>query len=291
MIYPSAKILADSISSAGVRLTTFEVVMHRFILAEWNTHRMFSRNARSSRAVPIAKLIKEVRENPAMPFYWGKNRKGMGAGEELTGLFLEQAKEQWLRAADDAACHAEAASDLGGAKEWVNRMLEPYLYCYGVVSSTDYRNFFGLRLQKDAQPEIRALAEAMWQAYKASTPEQLEPGLWHLPYIEAIDYGYGEYEQTLIKVSAARCARASYYSFETNKRSSHEEDMALYDRLVSSGHFSPLEHQATPDRYDWHGEIWESRERWGNFYGWVQARKTIPGEDIARLPEGYNLEE
>jgi hypothetical protein len=61
----STKILADSISPDGVRLTTLEVVMPRIVLAEFNTHRMLSRNSASSRAIPIEKMIRMVIPNEA----------------------------------------------------------------------------------------------------------------------------------------------------------------------------------------------------------------------------------
>ena len=53
----SARILLDSLSPSGARLTTMEVRYPRFIHSEMMTHRVFSRNAASSRAIPIKKMI------------------------------------------------------------------------------------------------------------------------------------------------------------------------------------------------------------------------------------------
>ena len=87
-----AKIIADSISETGERLTTVQVKFHRYILSEVNTHRVFSRNYSSSRAIPISKLIEQVRKDPAMPVYWGKNKAGMQAEQKLSGDDLELTK-------------------------------------------------------------------------------------------------------------------------------------------------------------------------------------------------------
>ena len=98
MSVPEAKIICDSISPDGIRLTTMEVKMHRFILAEMNTHRIFSRNSASSRAIPVKKMLERVKTDPAMPVFWGKNQSGMGASEELSPLEKEEAIKQWLEA-------------------------------------------------------------------------------------------------------------------------------------------------------------------------------------------------
>jgi thymidylate synthase ThyX len=154
----SAKIIADSISPEGIRMISFEITCHRWILAEINTHRALSRNYRSSRAVPVTKLIEEVRYNPAMPVAWLKNKPGMVATEPMTADEASLARSIWKSAAFDAAYRAGTLSDLGLHKQWVNRILEPYLYVHGVISGTDWANFYSLRRAPDAQPEFKALA-------------------------------------------------------------------------------------------------------------------------------------
>jgi thymidylate synthase ThyX len=300
----NAQIICDSINESGQRLTTFAITFHRFVLAEFNTHRVFSRNFRSSRAVPTKKLIEEVRSDElrAAPVFWGKNQKGMQAVEELTGDELTTVKLLWKSAARHAASQAELMAELGAHKQIVNRLLEPFLYVHGVVTSTEWLNFFGLRLDAAAQPEIKKLAELMWAAYKRSEPDKLFTGCWHLPYVETADFqALGEEDgiccdasSPAIKVSVARCARVSYTSFETGKRSTVEEDLKLYDRLLAMQpvHASPAEHQATSDRRKTVGPIgemwedWEYPEQHANFIGWRQFRKMLPGEACAPLPAG-----
>lgn len=285
-----ATVIADSVSREGKRLTTFQITCHRFILAEINTHRVLSRNYRSSRAVPAAKLIEEVRSNPAMPVYWGKNQAGMQAAEELIGADLRSARGNWVMAANAAANAAEAMSMMAGLhKQTANRVLEPFLWVHGVITATEWDNFFGLRLHKDAQPEFRALARAMYQARAASTPRILMPGEWHLPYFNWDERGeeITEWDQA-IKQSVARCARVSYKPFDADRPSTLAEDLALYDRLLGAQplHASPAEHQATPDLINSDNE-WCLPNTHGNFVGWRQWRKMLDGEACAPLPEGY----
>ncbi|MBV9863311.1 MAG: FAD-dependent thymidylate synthase [Alphaproteobacteria bacterium] len=288
----AAKIIQDSISPAGVRLTSIQVTAHRFILAEINTHRQLSRNYRSSRAVPTARLIAEVRQNPAMPVFWGKNQPGMQAREELEGNARVDAEECWRRAAAAAADQAEQLAGTGAHKQIVNRLIEPFLYVPGLITATEWTNFFALRCHPDAQPEFKVLAEAMRDAMAGSRPELTDLGDWHLPYVDTQDLrlvadverettrSTGEKveaaKSVLLKLSAARCARVSYRVFDADRRPTIEEDIDLANRLAASGHWSPFEHVATPDVRP--GLKWANRRLHGNFVGWCQHRKMMPGE-------------
>jgi len=282
-----AKIIADSISDEGIRLTTFQLRYPRFIHAELMTHRVFSRNASSSRAIPVKKMIEDLRRDPAMPVYWGSNQAGMQAGAELEMHDLLGAKCVWIAAMEDAIAHAETLMGAGLHKQIANRILEPWAHINVVVTATDYANFYALRRHADAQPEIKVLADAMWEASKASSPDPLKSGDWHLPYIEGDDW-YKEID-VLKKVSVARCARVSYLTHD-GRQTSIEEDVALYEKLVVSRplHASPAEHQATPDIYFTGKELtqfpepegWEHSELHGNFTGWIQYRKTLENEFI-----------
>lgn len=342
---PSATIIADSVSPAGKRLVSVGVTAHRFILAEINTHRMISKSYRSSRAVPSKKLIEEVRTDPAMPVHWGANEKGMQASGELTNdekivlqtyrgrdgeALVEQyahgigrrkfAEDTWREAAVRAADAADLMAAIGLHKQIANRVLEPFLWVHGVLTATEWENFFGLRLHKAAQPEFRALANAVWGAMKDSTPRALRPGQWHLPFIDANE-GLDEWREPwfgeVIKRSVARCARSSYNSFDTGKRSTPEEDLATYAKLNIPGtefydpdapiHAGPSEHQGTPDEVirNPHApidddpkdppvslsrngyRIYARPAQHGNFIGWRQYRKTLPGEAVAPLPKEY----
>lgn len=322
----SAEVICDSISSEKKRLTTFVLRYPKFIHGEFMTHRVLSRNASSSRAVPVAKLLQEVREDAlrAGPVFWGAEQKGMQASESLSLDARKDAENLWRDAAISAAHHAEALSRLGVHKNIANRILEPFSHINVVATATEWDNFFGLRLHKDAQPEMRALAEEMWRSFDQSWPETLQPGEWHLPFVDQSDWASHQIEQgdrgveynfealrdDMIKVSVARCARVSYTSFETKKRSTVEEDIKLHDRLLAMQpksllpmplHASPAEHQATPDVMtadergggspsealsDWPGG-WACPRDHGNFVGWRQYRKMLPNEAVAPLPEGY----
>jgi hypothetical protein len=262
----TTKVIADSIGTNGKRITTLQLSYHRYIHSEFMTHRMFSRNASSSRAIPTAKLIEQVRNNPVMPVFWGKNQAGMQAREELTGDELAEAKGEWCLAAISAADHAEYMAELGCHKQIVNRILEPFLPINVIVTATEWDNFFELRDHQDAQPEIQELARCMKVAMQESEPEF---NGWHLPYIENDKIDCTKYEfDYLAKISASRCARVSYLKHD-GTQSTIEEDLTLFDKLVNSkpAHASPVEHQAYFD---------PARESSRNFKGgWVQFRDVL----------------
>lgn len=269
----SCRVLADSVNISGVRLTTLEVTFPRFILSEFNTHRMLSRNSASSRAIPVEKIISRVSDGPFIPRYWGKNQKGMQAHQELT---VDQAKEAvtiWLDARDAALSNAKRLLELGVHKQLANRLLEPFLWQTVIVTATEWNNFLGLRCHPDAQPEFQIIATMMQESLKDSKPVLLQDGEWHLPLISAEDKVEdstvaGPYR--LAKISAGRCARVSYLTHDGRRDTG--EDISLCSRLIASGHMSPLEHPAMADS--------ESRRYVGNFQSWIQFRKLIPNENI-----------
>ena len=273
----TAEIIADSkCLTSGQRITTMQLRYPRIIHAEFMTHRVFSRNASSSRAIPVAKLIEEARTNPAMPSRFGANQRGMqdkgGEHEALiNGLTPE---EFWRWAARQAADIALAYEQAGYHKQVVNRILEPFTHINVVVTSTHWANFYALRCHADADPTMKALADAMWEAHQASTPLVLSRHDWHLPYISEWDRENMSTIQLLIS-SAARCARVSY-SNHNGSSPSFQDDLALYEKLVTADlvHASPLEHQAMPDPDGFQENLW------GNFQGFIQYRKTVPNEAI-----------
>lgn len=295
----TAKVIADSVSLDGVRLTTLQLRYPKFIHGEFMTHRVFSRNASSSRAIPVERLIRDVLDDPAVPIYWGANQKGMQANKECKGAIqtpVMYANEEWhnipcssesawLKARDVAVMYARAFSDAGYHKQVVNRLLEPFCHINVVVTATEWSNFFALRRHEDAQPEMRVLAENMFVAMMDGAPVKMREGDWHLPYVSQSEWdgfeGHVEAKVKGIKISVARCARVSHLT-QDGKTPSIEEDLALYDRLVGSRplHASPCEHQATPDKWcvivD--GYDWEQPKKHGNLRGWIQYRKTLPGE-------------
>lgn len=249
-----AEILLDSINPIGTRLTTMRVTMPRFILAEFNTHRKFSRNAGSSRAIPIARRIKQVRENPFVPTVWGKNQKGMQATTVIDEQDQDKALIFWHLATQNAADVAEQLAELGVHKQLANRILEPFVWVEVIVSSTEWENFFHLRISPLAQPEIRELAVKMKEALDNSTPKLLAWGMWHSPL------------SSNREVAVGRLARVSY---ESDGGKSEAEDILLCERLAKDGHWSPFEHVAQARMAD-------ERSSSRNFdAGWIQMRALI----------------
>lgn len=270
----SAKVIADTIHK-GHRITSLQLVMPRFILAQLNAHRRFSRSTASSRAIPTAKLIEQVRTNYVQPVQWGANKAGMQSEQELEAQEIEKAKEIWCRAAHAAADFAEQMAALGLHKQHANRIIEPYMWAHTIVTSTEWENFFKLRIDDAAQPEIQLLAKEMKAAIDNSVPKESRH---HLPYItddEICTYqkekglkevNYATFEH-FAPISAARCARVSYLNHDQSKPD-FKKDMELAKRLLSDCHFSPFEHPAIAAWY-----LQDTR----NFTGWAQYRTIIGG--------------
>lgn len=270
----SATILADSLSPQGVRLTTLELVYPRIILAELNTHRVFSKNSASSRAIPTKRMLAAIRKNPAVPASWRMNEAGMQGytvADETTAL---AGQAIWLAAMEDAIRHAEALDALKLHKSIPNRLTEPFVHMKTVLTGVYFDNFDGLRRHHMADPTIEALAWAIYNAREESTPKELQPNEWHLPYITELDK-----EALTIAdqcaVSAARCARTSYNNVDGTV-SDYKKDLELFKRLAGAEppHMSPQEHQATPDSFT-EGQ-WGNPVSHGNLYGWQQFRRLLP---------------
>lgn len=268
----SARVVADSISPTGKRITTFILTYPRFIHAEFMTHRVFSRNAASSRAIPARKIRASVRNTPAMPVYWGANQAGMQAEAQLTGWRLKLAQLLWTKSAYLMLFVNWLFEKLGLHKQIANRILEPWFSITVVCTATEWANFYHLRNHHKAQPEIKELAEAMLEAQNNSLPRLLGYGQWHLPFIEDSELAAMTTKEAL-QASVARCARTSYLNHE-GKRSSVEEDLKLFNRLLEEApiHASPAEHQAMPAE--------DPKERSGNLVGWIQHRKLFPNENL-----------
>lgn len=274
-----AKVIEDSVSPEGIRLTTFQLRYPRFIHSEFMTHRVFSRNASSSRAIPILRMLRNTVSDMAMPVAWGRNQGGMQARTELTGFRRWVAKQIWKLAGYSAAMFSYLMYQTGAHKQIANRITEPWSHISVVVTATDWQNFFYLRDHEDADPTIRALAAEMKAAFDASEPKKLEVGEWHLPYVLDYERENAPVEEC-IKISVARCARVSYLTHDGG-HTILEKDLALHDALVVTDpkHASPAEHQATPDKM-WTRKRWGHPQEHGNLRGWRQYRKTLPGEAI-----------
>lgn len=240
-------ILADSISVRGHRLTTFELTYPRIILPEMLTHRVFSRNTSSSRAIPVWKQIRDVSERPFVPEAFGVNEKGMVAHNLLDDEDQGVARDIWQTACANAIEAANQLDTIEVHKQLANRVLEPYAWITQIVTSTDWHNFFDLRLSEEAQPEIRKIAQMMRVAYDTSSPKLLIEGEWHVPMLSESEYTSMIFNNSWdywTKVSVGRCARVSYLTHDGKRDSA--KDIELYDRLKDSKHFSPFEHVARP---------------------------------------------
>jgi thymidylate synthase ThyX len=275
--YPfvSCKIIADSLNPFNeIRLTTMEVTLPRYVHAELLTHRVFSRNASSSRATPVSVLLDRVQNDPVLPIEWGLNQRGMQAREVASPEIEDKARSIWLQAAANAAESAKQLDVLGIHKQLVNRLIENFTIIKVLITSTQWENYFTLRNHPDAQPEIRALAEIMQEAYNKHLPNTLEAFVnydhmsskennWHLPYILEEERVSFELED-LLKLSTARCARVSYLNFD-DKPPAADKDRVLFDKLVGSEplHASPIEHCAL---------CVNSLAWFNNFHGWGQYR-------------------
>lgn len=265
----SARIICDSISLDGQRLITMVLRYPRFIHAEFMTHRMLSRNVASSRAIPVKKYLKQVWSNPAMPVWWGANQPGMQAKRELAGWRKWLAIKLWVLAGWTMCGFAKLFELIGLHKQVANRILEPWVWVETVCTATDYDNLFWLRDHPEAQPEFGVLAAKMVEALNNSTPVKLKFGEWHLPFVLPEELLANSLIDC-IKFSVARCARVSFLNHDgTNPN--HEKDLKLWNQLISSGHVSPFEHQATPNADGRHLMS-------GNFRGWIQNRKNIFNE-------------
>lgn len=272
----SAKVIEDSIGVHGApRLTTLLLRYPRFIHSEFMTHRVFSRNASSSRAIPLEKLILDIETDPAVPLYWGRNQKGMQAGAELSQEEIEAASAEWYGALGYAVAHARVLGTMGLHKQIVNRLLEPFAHISVLVTATEWTNFFDLRISDAAEPHMRHLAETIYESIYVSEPKPLQSWQWHLPFVDQNSMGTLSLHQ-MKAVSAARCARLSYQT-RTGKPSDWEADLELGNRLLTEQHMSPFEHQASPDA-PWAPDIphdYQHAHQHGNFTGWIQWRKII----------------
>jgi hypothetical protein len=304
-------------------LSTLLLRYPRWIHAEGRTHRLLdigedfeisiptpslmeddnlSRNASSSRAIPVEKLIKDVMDDPAIPLHWGANQKGMQATEECNELvdigpammlahaFTTSREAAWLFQRDQAVKMARAYAQAGYHKQIVNRLLEPFSHITVVVSATEWSNFLALRDHPDAEPHIRILAQEIRKELdRKDNIQTLEPGEWHTPFVEDDDHqlDQGKWDpagitQNAIKLSVACCASTSYKTVEGFDMTM-ERAIALHDKLAGSAplHASPMEHVAQADGWyndHYEGLSWDEPEQHGNFQGFRQYRKMLPNE-------------
>lgn len=320
-----AKVIADGINAQGNRLRSVLCRYPKWIHGEGRTHRQLllgeeefkdweprtpspmedrnlSRNASSSRAIPVSRLVEDVMIDPAIPLVWGRKQPGMQGGEDWnakvtmltptvvkddSGQFILQdiyrdfdREAAWLRARDEACKVALAFDAAGYHKQVVNRLLEPFMHINVLYTGTEWANFFALRIHNAAEPHICLLATKIDYAFLHSEPKRLEPGEWQMPFTEDID---ATVWVDKIKISVARCAHLSYETV-AGEPIGIEQSHRIYAKLLGDNpiHASPAEHQATPDS-TYHSfalgvDCWEHPNEHGNLVGWRQYRKQLPGE-------------
>lgn len=256
----SAVVVADSVFG-DCRLSTIECCFHRFVLPQVLTHRVFSRNAGSSRAVSVSDCVESVLFDTAFPVEFGVEQKGMVSGGPVDDGVLRECLGVWSDAASDAVVAASRLVELGVHKQVANRLLEPFLWQKMLISSTDFSNFFAQRRHDDAQPEHALFAERVFEALEGSVPVEVPEGGWHAPFSNGVT-------EDDLAVSVARCARVSYLKAGGDR----DADLRLADRLLAASppHSSPFEHVATPGA--------GSR----NFEGWVQLRELLEAGFLLR---------
>lgn len=273
MTHTSAKIIADTKNpyNLDARITTFEVYAPRFLLAEVNTHGVLAKSAASSRAIPVKKRIEMVRDHGFVPSAFGKNKPGMQATETIADQ--DAASYFWNNSMQYACLMAEALAKSDVHKQHANRVLEPYAYYHGVITATEWDNFYKLRLHPDAQPEFRELAEKMKEAYDASIARVDE---FHMPYVSEEEQASTNLADAFM-VSSARCARVSYKTFD-GRVSTLAEDLELCKKLIDGGHMSPFDHPASCDtvrKEDDDSYVWQNPDMHRRFWGWISERAVM----------------
>lgn len=265
------EIIADSVNPLGTRLTTWVLTYPRFIHSEFMTHRAFSKNAASSRAIPFAKMVKAVLDNPAFPEHFGGEQKGMEPAADLGRGVVADLKNDWIAARDYAVHVARQMHERGVHKSIPNRLLEPFAHMTVIATATEHENFFALRAHAAAEPTFQVLAFSMLEKYLHSEPAQVGWGGWHLPFGDKMDDAWDS--QARVVVATARCARVSYLNFDGP--SDLAKDVQLHDRLADSGHWSPFEHCAQAHASPYGRSNFEVGQQ---LCGWTQYRKMFTGE-------------
>lgn len=299
----SAKVICDSINSHNDRIVTVECVVPRIVLAEFNTHRMFSRNSASSRAIPAAKMRQMILDGPFVPIKWMKEHKGMQGTDYFEGSDATAIDFIWRMGSIEAVERSAAMSEGGLTKQLANRIIEPYMYHKILLTSTDFENFTALRAEGAAEIHIQDFAYKLIEALNTSVPKSLMTGQWHIPYGDEIDMNKladadwsprveDRLQELKLKIATARCAQVSYIIIgEDGKPMDYHKLILLHDRLAGNGHVSPMEHCAqtmTEKQYESSGMMvynpetdeFERQNGWcKNYRGFIQYRAMLKGEN------------
>lgn len=294
----TTRVVAHSRSTSNPEnsIITFELEYWRAIHPELLTHRYFSRNAMSSRAVSLKNMESLVRSQETSPIYWGLDQRGMSASNEHEDPSL--CVEAWDRGRERALKTFNELKDLGLHKQIVNRPLDPYQRIKVVLTTTELNNFFWLRLGDDVEPNMQSLASMMKDCVDNSPVEELHDDEWHTPYVQHerdfegnlvyLVEGLPVTTKEALAISSSCCAQVSFRTIDN----SYNKATSVYKKLgVGSDkmHASPFEHQAKPIKdcrvdfnnpvitpeegvthLDMSGNYWS-----GNFKGFIQHRQLI----------------
>jgi len=264
----SVRLLKHSANPTGREAISWLVTYERFIHAEVMTHR-WERNFSSSRAVPYAKMVEWIKEDPALPLHLGRNQSGMQSGAEVDkpDEFRRMLVELF---ADTVEICNYYVDEFDPHKEIINRYLEPWAWITGIMTMgrDQLMNFFTLRCSRYAHPNIQRLAVTMARLYFASTPQRLDVGDWHVPFIDDhIPHGKTGAIKTELIWSVARAAWCSYNS--PTKDATFSRAKIRHDDCVANKHMTPLGHQLmVRSEGDGHGVV----------PGYDSYRSMIPGE-------------
>lgn len=266
-----SEVILRTKNKKGFIATTFVVEFPRIILPEVLTHRAWSRNTSSSRAVPFKKVLEQVINNPFVPVYWQKSHTGMQGNEYFTGEYEARLKKMWIKYRSECINTAIKLNALNVSKQIVNRILEPFVLCKMIITTGEEGliNFFNLRCpiyecKKDqkklditksksmAEVHMQLLAQSMYLSVNNSNIVRSDT---HIPFYDDI------------KESVEACARVSYNKIESSKNN-------LFQLLLNQRHMSPFEHVLFST---------DDKERYYNMQGWKSLRYRIEQEKLKSI--------
>ena len=258
------KVLLDSSNPyTGQRLTTLHCVYSQFIHQQVLTHRMFSRNSSSLRAISFNRAVDEF--EIVYPT-WTQEKKGM-QGEVIEDFEIKSKADDLVDSMFNSVLnHCRALNQLGIHHQDINNYLRPFQNIHTVLSFTDIDNFFEQRLHESTKPDMQKLAHLIYKALEESEPEER---IIHLPLMEDFINPYEQcweseiFSWTELKlISAARLARISYFKWQDDPY----KDLELAKKLIKDKHLSPFEHVAFAQ---------EQSEYYANFKDWKQLRHSL----------------
>jgi thymidylate synthase ThyX len=244
-------------------LVSIEYVVPLYIHTEILTHRRFSRNASSARAMSTTRY---AGLGYYMPPQFYQSQKGMEASAQpIKHQWL--ARMVWSAAIQGTELAARVLERLKVAKEQRNRLIAPAKMVKGIITGTEsaWQSFFHLRNNKNADTAMQVFAR---EAYHAIINTRWSYDTIHAPYdIDPL-------------VNAARAALVSYAKIESI------DDYKLANRLLKDGHMSPFEHYA----------VWRLQPTLSNLtcssndvhfdyvtHGWEHHRATLEKNNLTQV--------